>query len=463
MLHRNPPPYPEHTVFCYNLRRVCNSDLVPDARVDSLKVVTRMRPSDQTMFATLLEALKQTGNSRPVHYALLEFLVRNDYPPVAEYALKVLDDSDMPGDLRDAILGWLMTHGRPDVLAPVAKLWAREESTTSLNEPRYRQIVERITGKKWEDALLDGINSSGFYARGSALEILAARMDERTLRGRIESMHPATVAMLALREFIRQLDYIPRTREDFVTATAIYSTRGPMLADASRLYRRWSRESGYKFAIRDFHLLSRLARDPLRKDMSRADLIIEVSRSATYRVHVRRPSQSGESGQANSLASQVNYLTMADLWNLYLIYEMLARPRVQLALRAMADYDLADTRSAWGGLVLYENGQAEAKLYRPVVEGAGDDMRYKPSQHLEAEARDALCWFHAHFDRIRNVGRAGPDEQDVREAKENGFYGMVLTSLDENTFAAHYYNPDGIVVSLGNFPFQRRTEPVQAP
>jgi len=450
--------YPDQTVYAYNLRRVCDADLPVGERVESLQLAVRLGSEDPLTLKVLMDVLNRPDNPKRLQYALLEYVLQKGDPAVAEYAVRVLEDRELPPALRDAVLGWLTQNTRPEVLAQVVKLWAQENSITSLNEPRYRQIVERITGMKWADALLAGINSPGFFARGSALEILTGRLDGASLRRRIERMVPATPAMMALREFVQRFDYLPASKTDFLAATAIYTTRARMLGDTAQRSRQWQKEAGYRFAIRDFHLLSRLASDPLRKDLRRWQLIAELGQAVSKRDHIQRTRQPGmpAGSLTDSFSAQAPNLSMADLWNIYLLNEMLERQRVQLALKTMADCDFADDRSAWGGLVFYENGKAEAKLYPAATRDTKDDLHYLASEYLEADGRDSLCRFHAHFEKVNNAERAGPDAFELVQAKRENYYGLVLTSIDEKRFAAHYYNPEGVVISLGTLPFRGR-------
>jgi hypothetical protein len=145
---------------------------------------------------------------------------------------------------------------------------------------------------------------------------------------------------------------------------------------------------------------------------------------------------------------------MADLWNIYLLNEMLSRPRVQVSLRLMANGDMADRDSAWGGLVFYQNGQAEAILYPPDPRVKGDDLVYHPTRRLITDSRDSLCRFIGHFEKVDNADRVGPTGRELADAADGNYYGLVLTRTGADSFAAHYYNPQGVVVSLGKFPLR---------
>jgi hypothetical protein len=228
-----------------------------------------------------------------------------------------------------------------------------------------------------------------------------------------------------------------------------------MLPDASRLSLDWTKSYGYNFDIRDFHLLSRLARDPLRNNLKRTQIVLEIGQAFKTRKHVKHtPAVTGGADYKESFWLQVDKLTMADLWNLYLINEMLSRPLVQSSLRLMADGDLADAKSAWGGLVFYLNGQAEANLYPPDPDAGIDDRVYQPTKRLILDGRDSLCRFIGHFEQENNASRAGPTTEELADANVYDYYGLILTRVDRNTFCAHYYTPNGLVVSLGKFPLR---------
>jgi hypothetical protein len=162
----------------------------------------------------------------------------------------------------------------------------------------------------------------------------------------------------------------------------------------------------------------------------------------------------GDADYKDDFWLQVDKLSMADLWNIYLLNEMLSRARVQVSLRQMADGDMADRDSAWGGLVYYQNGQAYAILYPPDPRAKDGDLVYHPTQRFITDSRDSLCHFSGHFEKVNNKDRVGPTAKELEDARERNYYGLILTRTDKDGIAAHYYNPSGIVVSLGQYPLR---------
>jgi hypothetical protein len=134
---------------------------------------------------------------------------------------------------------------------------------------------------------------------------------------------------------------------------------------------------------------------------------------------------------------------------------MLTNKSIQEALYVTARRDRADKQSSWGGLVRYISGRARAYYYRPSVEGAGNDQVYVPSRRAYRDARNSLCWFFAHFSQISNADHAGPDADELASMAQRDQSAVIFTSLSDETFAAHWYNQDKVVVSLGVLPYGR--------
>jgi len=252
--------------------------------------------------------------------------------------------------------------------------------------------------------------------------------------------------------FKHNFKYTPVTKEEITASELILKLRRDMLPDAAKLCLDWNKTFGYKFDIRDFHLLSRLARDPLIIDKMRLIPPTDIITILRRRKHIPHATANNlVSDDKDTFTNQLKKLSRADLWNIYLLNEMLLRPRVRASLRLMADGDLADIHSAWGGLIFYQNGQAEAVLYPPDTQAGANDQMYQATRRLTTDGMDSLCRLTGHFDKIHNADRAGPSEEELAQAKSQNFYGLILTRLNRNSFCAHYYNPAGVVVSLGNF------------
>jgi hypothetical protein len=437
-------------VRLHNLQRVLNGDLPVAERVASLRLVERLGGDEKSLLEALSTLAGDPKTPAELQQAAVEHMRRKGQPGASARGIQMLPTAPLGSPLRRAILEDLAAHADASMLADVVKAWA-QEPPAGADEGQYRRIVEKLAGQPWDQALLAAVNAESFFARGSAMGVLAGRMTAGGLAGKLASVTPRTEAMAALKASVTQLNYLPEGGPALLALVAAWRVQPNSFLDVARLARQWKADAAYEFHIRDFHLLSRMTADPLRKMLKRDELVAAISADLAARQHVPR---AGAPEGGDSFAKQAASLSLPDLWNLHLLNQMLARPRVLLALRVMAERDRADTRSAWGGLIVYEGGGAEARLYPPEKDAPADDLRYVPSRQMVSEGRDSLCRFLAHFEKANSAARAGPTADELREARAGNYYGLVVTTVSEGEFCAHYFNPQGAVVSLGRIAFK---------
>ncbi len=447
--------YPDRTVLLHNLQRAMDPDLETHQRIDSLRLAGRLGGGNPEVLNQLAAALSAEDCPDSLRDELLGFLLRRDYPGMGQYVVRVLSHMHGRSPLREAVLDWLARHPGKVGLGVIVMLWA-DEDRDGADEPLFRRIVESIAGKVWDQGLLDALNSSGFSARGSAMEVLTARISTDMLRARIGGMTARTQSFSGMQFFSRRFNYLPTSARELFLTVWLHQTATDRLSSVAQLYEQWDREYGYRFDVCDFYLLSCLSQNSTRPRFRRSELVLRLAKEFEGRRHVsHRPSAVGAADDYVDLfATNVASLSMADLWNLYLLNEMLSQVKTQRALRVAAEQDRYDRTTAWGGLVRYENGQAVARLYAPDPDRRRD-LRYVASPQLRMDSCDAICRFHAHFEKVYNERRAGPDAEDLHDAWKNRYYGLILTGINEFSFCAHYYNPRGIVVSLGQFRFRQ--------
>ena len=132
---------------------------------------------------------------------------------------------------------------------------------------------------------------------------------------------------------------------------------------------------------------------------------------------------------------------------------MLNRQRVSLALQILANRLRSGQSSPRSGLIFIEGRQAAAKLYPQSIDSSHDDRDHVPERELQRAGLAAMCHLHTRFGKVYNGDRAPTSPRELAAANQSNFYGLVLASIDSGTYTAFYYNPDGAVVSLGQFPF----------
>jgi len=330
------------------------------------------------------------------------------------------------------------------MLGDVVRLWAGEKPDGG-DERLFRRVVSKLGGGQWSDVLLNSLNAPKFPVRGSALAVLSGRGGEINLLGRVRQMKAETVCVRAMKAFAEEFTYVPANGTELLAAVIHYSADPKSLAGPAGLARKWARDYNYKFNIRDFHLLGRLAEDPIRNKIGRDELVRQILARVGRRRHV--------TGGGGPFAGQVSRLTLPDLWNIALLDEMLQRKRVALALRILADRLRARLSSPRSGLVFYEDGKASAKLYPQRADSLRGDRDHVPQREFKRAGLSAMCHFHTRFETVYNGDRAPASRREVAVARQSNFYGLILAGIDSDKFSAFYYNPDGVVVSLGLFAF----------
>lgn len=183
---------------------------------------------------------------------------------------------------------------------------------------------------------------------------------------------------------------------------------------------------------------------------SRADLLAELrGRMAGRRVFQRL------SGYGEGLAPEERFernearLSWGDAL-LVLVADEALRERALLdQLFTEADADRRDTSTEYGGVIDWAGSSFVATPHPPRPGQRVGDNRFVASPELLEDAVDAL--FHYHFHASRNSMRdyAGPGQGDDEYARRFGRSCIVFTSLSADSLNADYYQPDGVVIDLG--------------
>ncbi len=461
MQRANPNAYPQQVIVQWNQQRAMDGDLPAASRVESLRLVLQLAGDDAAVRARLADMLRNPVTPPLVMQTVLTFLLQKDYPDLATTVVQALPNLKESPALQDAIMDWLARHPTPEVLSELVRLWAAEPPSAGAGDERYQQVIQKVSGKPWDAALIDAINNAAFTAPGSAVAVLQRRLGVEEGSKKLSDAKIISPNMLAAQVFLEKFNYLPANENEFPAAAQMYQMQRAGLEDASKLAAVWKTD-GYVFNIRDYHLLNHVARDPLRRQPRRAEFIDDIGKSIAMRKHVRYKPPTGMNID-DDFAHRADQLSMADLWNIHLLTEMFDRPITQAAVDRMATKDRAETHTALGGLIFYQQGQAEAVRYPPSMQGR-DDQVYTPATSgprgagrydFLADQRDSLCRFICHCEKLDNAARVGPTADEIRDAKAGNYYGVVITTIAPDAFAAHYFNPAGEVISLGTYPLRK--------
>ena len=445
--------YPASVVAQHNLQRVTDGDLTPAQRQASLGLVMTLQPTDPETLMLLAQVLADPTLPDELHRELLRLMLRQPDPSLTPFVVAVLQQEDLDPGLADQMLDWLSSNAGSGAFEEIVKIWA-EHRPEGPHESRFRRIVERVQGRQWDQALVDALNDSSFYARGSALQILVHRINVTSLKRRLLNEATVTDTMAAIQTFIGGFDFLPLNRAALIQTVVAYKEQRLNLESMSHLASRWTYDPAkpYMFNSRDVPLTAWLVTDSRRAATTRAQLIRMLASERRGRRHARYRAGGQRSSRIETeLARQIDDLSMADLWNLHLLDQLLMRGDIQEGITSMAVDDLADTSTANGGLIVFAGSEVEALRYPPGA--TGNNLFHVPSPRMRRDSRRAMCRFVTHFDKIDNAPRVGPTLEELDEARASNTYGLTITSINAETFSAYYYTPTGIVVSIGQFPF----------
>ncbi len=445
--------YPPVVLAKHNLQRAMDTRLTDEERTASLELAIYLdAPSNETM-AILAMIMADTDTPPRLQQAILAHLMENEYGDLTEFVVAALSQPELSEDMHQTLLVWVRNNADEALLADIVVAWA-SQPVGGNNELLYRQLTELAgRGGTWSDVLWANMVRREFTAKGSAFEVLRTRLSTEQFIQQLARQQPTHLSIATLQTFAGGFDYIPADRDEMLQAVYQYSTQQSAINAAARVYRAWRAGDAYTFQIHDLHLMGQLGSDAGAVRYTRAQMRADLARTMADKRH--EPHYSGGEGDISYEARFYRVepdLSMADLWNIWLLESYLSQPQTTRQILLLADEDLANTATPFGGLMFLENGVVDARQY-PADVGANraNDMTYVPSGRMLQDSRNALCRFICHFEAIENAQRVGPTPAELADAATGGYYGVTITRLNAQSFTAHYYNPDGEIVSLGVF------------
>ncbi len=141
-------------------------------------------------------------------------------------------------------------------------------------------------------------------------------------------------------------------------------------------------------------------------------------------------------------------LTWGDLLAIVMIREALAIAPVRAHIFEIADRDLRDISTEYGGIIRLDTlGRLEVVEFAPRIRGG--DVRFEASNDMFEAGYAALSHFHLHCQAHDNSQYAGPHYGDFQYADATGVNGVVFTFIDSRTLNADYYRRGQVVVDMG--------------
>lgn len=271
-----------------------------------------------------------------------------------------------------------------------------------------------------------------------------------------EGQGAGSPALEELRIGLRDLRSLPRTGDELIWL-------GDLLDEKKTDNRRWWAEASAAVASVDASKAPTLelrhaeiirwakANKPEWLAMSREELLAELRRRIDDRRIFRRVADSTDFFKPvrEDLARWEDQLKWADLLTVLVIDTLVRQPAVMAVLAQQVTIDRRDTTTEYGGLLEMVVGTPRATLFPPRASSRVGDNRFIASEDMQARSDRAMAHYHFHVQAERNERAAGPSQEDLEYARRHGRSCFVLTGIRKGMVDMDYYQPDGIVLDLG--------------
>lgn len=153
------------------------------------------------------------------------------------------------------------------------------------------------------------------------------------------------------------------------------------------------------------------------------------------------------------LRDWIERLNWADLLTLLVVDDAVHDPGVLETLATQVELDRDDKSTEYGGVLEPipddADGAFRIVLFRPRQRDRNDDRRFVASEDMVHYSDRALAHYHQHVLSKRNGRFAGPSRADLAYAAASGRTCLVFTSVGGDRLNVDCYQPDGVVIDLG--------------
>ncbi|MCA9272413.1 MAG: hypothetical protein KDA31_05140 [Phycisphaerales bacterium] len=388
----------------------------------------------------LVMGLLPTETDPGIRLAASQHVVRHNWVEATSALVRSFSKIDraVPDSARPEHLALLELHRDKDIEEIVFDTFVEHSPDED------RQLGSRIRRDAWN--LLSRLDVDG-------------EMRVNLLSGLLDQPPPENDPMLsALRRGLLELRTIPLTGEELEWLTDLHEGKGvgangwwEGATDAVA-----SLDAQQRRGIRLRHIEAlrwAKANRPEWFAATRAELLTELDSRLAAREHRRRATDIMKF-RSEDLSSNQEQMAWPDLITALVIDDAIQTARIRSALFDQAEEDREDKTTEYGGIIRISILRDEpdtyvAALYAPKPVMRESDTSFVASPEMLTESTTALAHYHFHAQTIRNGLYAGPSDGDMLYAARYGRACIVFTALDEVTLGVDLYQPDGVVLDLG--------------
>lgn len=197
---------------------------------------------------------------------------------------------------------------------------------------------------------------------------------------------------------------------------------------------------------------------------SRTELLSDLKSLVAGRKTVQR--QNEAQGTVRAAKEQVeaweSQISWGDLLTMHLLDRSIRQAEFTDRLFTYVGMDREDKTSEYGGVITAMENVGDGRgagadgkkvvpwLFPPRPSQRTSDQEFVASEEMFLSSDRGLAHFHFHVHRARNSDYAGPSGGDLDYAARSGRTCVVFTSLGSDDLNVDCYQPDGVVIDLGN-------------
>ena len=409
---------------------------------------------------TLHNLLWSDGEPTELRLLAMDLLIEDDADAFWSVALNRIREVDN-WEVLNSLIDRMIEQGDPAFTVTLIRSYVRESQVVSdANRSEYKAIAALNPGKTVEQAIWEVIDSDDDNID------LTLRVDAWTLYNRLagedqarqQLMHSGSTHPLILNlQDAAWLDHIPANREGVLWLLELRSSQHMDFWQAARQRaQQLNAEQQDGLSLRHLPVL-----------MEASDEQLTTQRyQMLERINERVPDQSYQLTQFKqpplhllgatplmfkNATQQINYLgklSWADMLALEFILDALEDKAFVQEVFRQADADMADTETEHGGVMIYRDGKLHPIIFPPDLKI--HDRKFYSSDALIQRMYTSFFHYHYHVQEYRNTQYAIPGDGDMAFAQRVGPSALVFTFINRNTIDVDYYQPDGLIVDLGN-------------
>ena len=420
-------------------------------RRQAVEQVKAIQPLDSRCAAAWHQLIWEPGYPHWQRREAIDHLMTHDergfQQAVAERIARVTDWHTLRYLLRQVV-----TRCWTNLTPSVIRSYARLDPTMDDERRPERQALEQLNDGQsvpqvaWSvlanpDPLVRTVD------RVAAWVLLGRLLDRENLRVTLIQMRATDRLVADLQAAVSQLNVLPLQVEEVLCLTHWRDPdRRIHWQRAVEAVARLSEQQRQRLQLRHIPVILQTSVSARRMSLTSLRAHVEATMGRQPPQPISRQDRTDTTRDHETFSDQ-DELCWADWETIRQIHQALLDHRVVRALFNQADADHHDTGTEYGGVLIGSGGRFQARGYRPRIV-RHDRIFYPPPEMIE-KVYTSLAHYHFHAQSYRNDSSVGPGIGDLRFARRTNFNCVVLTFVDRDRLAAHYYQGNGAVVDLG--------------